>query len=103
MHVSLQGEQQISEQPLVHWGPLELRDAEHGGPRAGAKLPTLLFGHRHAPEAQVHTQVPLQLGSAATVEGLLNEGTRECNSNLLGPFHIHSTHGNTSRVSKTGD
>lgn len=82
MHVSLQGEQQVSEQPLVHGGPLELWDAEHGGPWAGAELAALLFCHRHAPEAQVHTQVPLQLGSATTVEGLCDEKTRQCDSNL---------------------
>lgn len=75
MHVSLQGEQQVSEQPLVHRGPLELWDAEHGGPWAGAELPALLLRHGHSPEAQVHTQVPLQLGCAATVQGLCDTRT----------------------------
>lgn len=71
MHISLQGEQQVSEQPLVHRRPLEFWDAEHGCARAGAELPALLLRHGHAPEAQVHTEVPLQLGCGATMEGLV--------------------------------
>lgn len=53
MHVRLQGEQQVSEQPLVHRRPLELWDAEHGRAWAGAELPALLLGHGHAPETQI--------------------------------------------------
>lgn len=70
VHVSLQGEQQVSEQPLVHRRPLELRDTKHGRARARAELPTLLLRHGHAPETQIDTQVSLQLGCSATVEGL---------------------------------
>lgn len=70
MHISLQCEQQVSEQPLVHWRPLEFWDAEHGCAWAWAELPTLLLRHGHAPETQINTKVPLQLGCGATVEGL---------------------------------
>lgn len=70
MHVRLQGEQQVSEQPLVHWRPLEFWDAEHSSPWAGAELPALLLRHGHAPETQIDTKVPLQLGCSATMEGL---------------------------------
>lgn len=54
MHVSLQGEQQVGEQPLVHWRPLEFWDAEHGRAWAGAELPALLLRHGHAPETQIN-------------------------------------------------
>lgn len=70
VHVGLQSEQQVGEQPLVHGRPLELWDAEHGGAGAGAELAPLLLRHGHAPEPQVHTQVPLQLGRAAPVKSL---------------------------------
>lgn len=82
MHVRLQGEQQIGEQPLVHWRPLEFWDAEHGRARAGAELAPLLLRHRHTPETQIDAQVPLQLGCGATVEGLrLVEETWQSQSN----------------------
>lgn len=70
MHVSLQGEQQVSKQPLVHWRPFKFRDAEHGCAWAGAELPALLLRHGHAPETQVDTEVPFQLGRSATVQSL---------------------------------
>lgn len=70
MHVSLQGEQQVGKQPLVHWRPFKFRDAEHGCPWSGAELPALLLRHGHAPETQVNTEVPFQLGRGTTVEGL---------------------------------
>lgn len=54
MYISLQGEQQVSQQPLVHWRPFEFWDAEHGCAWAGAKLPTLLLCHWHAPKTQVN-------------------------------------------------
>lgn len=70
MHICLQGKQQVSEQPLVHWRPLEFWDSEHGGARAWAELTPLLLSHGHTPETQINAQVPLQLGCSATVEGL---------------------------------
>lgn len=72
MHVSLQSKQQVREQPLVHWRPLEFWDAEHGRAWAGAELPALFLCHGHAPETQVDTQVPLQLGRSAPMESLWN-------------------------------
>lgn len=59
VHVRLQGEQQVGEEPLVHGGPLELGDAEHRRARAGAELPPLLLRHGHSPEPQIHSQVSL--------------------------------------------
>lgn len=76
VHVSFQGEQQVSEQPLVHGRPLEFWDAEHSGARAGAELPALLLRHRHASETQVDAQVPLQLRRSTTMKGLQRGGVR---------------------------
>lgn len=74
MHISFQGEKQVSEQPLVHGRPLEFWDAEHGGARTGAELPALFLRHGHASETQVNTQVPLQLRCRTTVQGLQRGG-----------------------------
>lgn len=63
MHVRLQSEEQVGEEPLVHGRPLELWDAEHGGARPWAELPPLLLRHGHPAEAQVHPQVPLHLAA----------------------------------------
>lgn len=82
MHVGLQGEQQVSEQPLVHRRPLEFWDAEHRRARAGAELPALLLRHGHAPEAQVDAEVPLQLGRCAPVEGLQQRRQRAFSASL---------------------
>lgn len=70
MHVSLQGKQQVSEEPLMHGGPFEFWDAEHCGARPGAELAALLLRHGHAPETQVNAQVSLQLCRTTTMEGL---------------------------------
>lgn len=70
MHVGLQSKQQVSQQPLVHWRPLEFWDAEHGGAWTGAELPPLLLRHGHASEAQIDPQVPLQLSGSTTMQGL---------------------------------
>lgn len=43
VHVALQGEEQVGQEPLVQGRPLELRDAEHGGARARAELTLLLL------------------------------------------------------------
>lgn len=43
VHVALQGEEQVGQEPLVQGRPLELRDAEHGGARARAELTPLLL------------------------------------------------------------
>lgn len=70
MYIGLQGKEQVSQQPLVHWRPLEFWDAEHGCAWARTELPTLLLGHGHAPETQVDTEIALQLGCGAAMEGL---------------------------------
>lgn len=70
VQVGFQGEEQIGEQALVHQGPLELWDAKHGGPWTRAELSSLLFGHRHSSEAQVHAQISVQMIPRPAVQTL---------------------------------
>lgn len=59
MHICLQSKEEVSEQPLVHRGPLEFWDAEHSGTWAGTELTPLFISHGHASETQIDPQVPL--------------------------------------------
>lgn len=54
----------------MHGGPLEFWDTEHGSARAGAELTPLFLCHRHAPEAQIHTEVPLHLTRHTSMKSL---------------------------------
>lgn len=54
----------------MHGWPFEFWDTEHGSSRAGAKLPPLFLCHWHAPEAQIHTEVPLHLTWHTTTKSL---------------------------------
>lgn len=75
MQVGFKGKEQIGEQTLVHWRPFELWDAKHGRPRTRAELSPLLFGHRHASEAKVHPQIPVQMIPRLDVQTLEEKGT----------------------------
>lgn len=73
MDVTLQCEQQIGEQSLVHARPFELGDAEHCGSWAGAELSPLFLRHGRPPKAEVHAYVPFHLSDEAAVQTLTGD------------------------------
>lgn len=96
MDVTLQGVQQVSEQPLVHGRPFELRDTEHGGARTRTELTPLLLCHRGPPETQVHVNVLLCMGGLTTMYTLrenesytvVTVGTEGKTCNIDGQYFI---------------